>query len=99
MKEKLLIRAGRVTFCKSVFNSIFTYIMQNICLPQDICDILDDATRKFIWVHHLIIELIGRPSCRQRTIGGLGARQTKEVNIALMGKHVILHIPSKPWSS
>lgn len=48
-KGKLLSRAGRVTLAKSIIVAIPTYTMQNLWLPDGICDSIDATVRNFVW--------------------------------------------------
>lgn len=47
-KGKLLSRARRVTLAKSIIAAIPTYTMQNLWLPDGICDSIDATVRNFV---------------------------------------------------
>ena len=42
-------KAGKVTLVKSLLNSLPIYTIQNIWLPQLVCDDIDKIVRNFIW--------------------------------------------------
>lgn len=46
-KGKLLSRAGKVTFAKSVLSSMPIYIMHSLCISEGICDSLDSTIKQF----------------------------------------------------
>ena len=46
-KGKLLSRAGKVTFAKSILSSMPIYIMHNLCISEGICDSLDSTIKQF----------------------------------------------------
>lgn len=98
-KSKLLNRAGRVTLAKSVISSIPIYIMQNLWLPEGICEKIDSHVRRFIWgnksIHWVNWEVTSLPKNR----GGLGLHSARETNISLLGKHVwsLIHNQDKLW--
>ncbi|KAG5116864.1 hypothetical protein JHK84_042977 [Glycine max] len=73
--------------------------MQNLFLPQGVCDAIDRISRQFIWgspsSHWVDWNTISLP----RSNGGLGIRPTREASVALHGKHVwsVIHDPTKLW--
>lgn len=97
-KERLLNRVERVTLAKSILSSILIYSMQNMWLPQGICDELDKITRRFIWGSSDHNHWMKWKTLTQRRHNrGLGIRTTWEANVAILGKHIwtMLHDPSK----
>lgn len=98
-KGRLLSRAGRVTLAKFVLSSMPIYTMQNIWLPEGVCDSVDTCIRQFIWGgktnHWVKWSTVSRPVSK----GGLGIHLAKNANISLLGKHVwdLIHKPEKLW--
>lgn len=98
-KAKLLSRAGRVTLAKSVLCSMPIYTMQNLWLPEGVCDNIDSCIRRFIWGskagHWVKWSKVTQPKNK----GGLGFHRTRVSNISLLGKHVwsLLHHHDRLW--
>jgi hypothetical protein len=76
--------------------------MQIFWLPQNICDIIDQTTRNFIWrdannkgIHLICWEKTARPKYQ----GGLGIRTSRENNICLLWKLVwdVLQYSNRLW--
>jgi len=75
------------------------WFMQNLWLPQGVCDSIDRISRQFVWgfpSNHWINWNIVSTLCSK---GGLSIRTSREANVMLLGKHVwtMLHNPSKIW--
>jgi len=87
-KTKLLSRAGRVTLAQSVVSALPTYSMQNLWIPEGVCNQIDASIRQFIWgrkhSHWVNWKMITQPKSK----GGLGIRTARASNISIMGKHV-----------
>ena len=49
LKSKLLCRTRRVTLAQSMLTSLLIYNMQNLWLPDGVCDKIDKSMRSFIW--------------------------------------------------
>lgn len=89
-KRKSLSLAGRVALIKSSSAAIPTYVMQTSKLPSGICDKIDQLNRKFLWggseeerkMHLVAWDRV----CRDKHEGGLGLRNKKWTNFALLGK-------------
>jgi len=101
-KSKLLNKAGRLTLASSVLSSIPSYYTRIAWLPQNICDIIDQTTRNFIWrdANNEGIHLVGwKKIARPKYQGGLGIRSARETNICLLGKLVwdMLQSSNKLW--
>lgn len=79
--------------------AIPVYTMQNLWLPQSICDNIDAKVRAFIWgdrtSHWVNWDTITLPKSK----GGLSIHRARQSNIALLGKHVwsMLQEPQKLW--
>jgi len=60
-KHKMLNKPGRVTLESYIPASIPSYYMQVTCLPQNICDSIDQTTLNFIWRdnNNIGIRLVG----------------------------------------
>jgi hypothetical protein len=74
-QNKLLNKAGRLTFDKSVLNSIPNDYMQIAWLPQTICDSIDRMARNFLWKGNSDggVHLVGwRKISKPKNLGGLG---------------------------
>lgn len=79
------------------------YTMQTHCMPRSVCTRIDPITRNFFWGKgdqrrgwHLVNwETLTTP----KNFGGLGIRDTRLTNLALLGKLVwsLLHERDKLW--
>ena len=90
-KSNLLNKAGRVCLAQSILSSIPIHIMQSLWLPQGIYHEIEKVTRTFIWgnasgrgLHLVYWATVTSPKCH----GGLGLRESRRVNVALLGKWV-----------
>ena len=101
-KGNLLNRVGRVTLTKAVLTVMPVYHMQTSSVPQEMCDDMDRIVRNFVWkggcdkgLHLVNWEKVTCPKCD----GGLGLRQARNINIAMLGKLIAkLHShSSKLW--
>ncbi|XP_057444610.1 uncharacterized protein LOC130736850 [Lotus japonicus] len=90
-KEKFLSRAGREVLIKSVVQAIPSYVMSCFILPDDLCADIDRMVSKFFWggdpsrqgLHWTKWETL----CKSKTDGGLGFRDFKPFNLALVEKN------------
>lgn len=48
-KANNLSMAGRVSFIKSVLQSLLIHVMQSTLLPKSICDDINKKCRDFVW--------------------------------------------------
>ncbi|CAN1139014.1 Putative ribonuclease H protein At1g65750, partial [Linum perenne] len=91
-KAKLLSLAGRETLIKSTLSVAPTHIMQTAWLPSDICKSLDRVNQNFLWGSHDSTRKLSLVRwdkvTKTKDIGGLGIRETRKNNIALLGKMV-----------
>lgn len=85
----LINKAGRITLACAVLTSAPIYYMKHLCIHQYTCYKIDQITRNFIWkngdgvcLYLVRWDRIGRPKAN----GGLGIRQTRHANVALLGK-------------
>ena len=89
-KGRLLNRAGRICLAKSVLTSLPVYTMQTCWLPQGVCEQIDHATRSFVWSGRLEGRSLSLVNWEKVVLpkrqGGLGIREARKVNVALLGK-------------
>ncbi|XP_061347113.1 uncharacterized protein LOC133292688, partial [Gastrolobium bilobum] len=88
--HRSLTLAGRITLAKPVVAAHPTYSIQSVSLPINVCEDLDRCTRNFIWgstdsqrKSHLVNWNI---LCSSKDYGGMGLRQSKAMNNALIMK-------------
>lgn len=89
-KSKCLSMARRVTLIKVVTSSIPSYVMQSAVLLRGICSKIDKCNRRFLWggtderrrLHKVKWERV----CCSKEQGGLGIRQMKPFNNAMLSK-------------
>nr|KYP47469.1 Putative ribonuclease H protein At1g65750 family [Cajanus cajan] len=77
--------------------------MQSLWLPQEVCNKINQASRTMLWAK------VGSSRCwslvgwnivtRPKELGGLGIRESRQVNVSLIGKLIwdLIHSPHKPW--
>jgi len=88
-----------VTLAQSMVSTLPTYSMQNLWIPEGVCNQIDSSITQFIWgrkhSHWVNWKMITQPKSR----GGLGIRTARASNISILGKHVwdLLHNPDKLW--
>lgn len=102
-KSRLLNKASRTTLARSVLASIPVYTMQNVWVLYSICSTLDASVRRFIWknnndgrgIHLVNWNTVSSP----KQYGGLGVREARISNTALLGKLVwnLMHNSNKLW--
>lgn len=101
-KSRLLNLAGRTTLVQSVVSSIPVYSMQSAWIPTSVCNEIDKLSRSFIWskgeqagIHKVGWKEVVKP----KDLGGLGVREARKANTALLGKLVweILAGSEKLW--
>ncbi|XP_019051395.1 PREDICTED: uncharacterized protein LOC109113919 [Nelumbo nucifera] len=87
-KEQLLSQAGKEILIKVVASALSVYSMSCFLLPQAICDDITKAMRQFGWgykdnnkkTHWIKWDLF----CKAKKEGGIGFRDPKSLNLALM---------------
>nr|XP_023887252.1 uncharacterized protein LOC111999356 [Quercus suber] len=89
-KEKLLTNAGKEILIKVVAQAVPSYTMSCFLLPNKLCDDLTGMTRKFWWgqanKERKLAWLSWEKLCMPKDRGGLGFRDLKLFNIALLAK-------------
>ncbi|WCJ39636.1 RNA binding RNA-directed DNA polymerase [Euphorbia peplus] len=89
-KVKNLSFVGRLMLIKSVTSSILTYSMQTVLLPSSICSKLDACNQNFLWgsePNARKIHLVNwNEVCKPKNEGGLGIRDTRTFNLAMLAK-------------
>ncbi|XP_060962046.1 uncharacterized protein LOC115719437 [Cannabis sativa] len=89
-KTKTLSKAGRATLIKSVGLSLPMYAMQTTKLSDRLVNQIDGLVRDFWWGfekgnHGLYLRAWDK-LCLPKSLGGLGFRKTKEMNLAFLAK-------------
>jgi hypothetical protein len=90
-KAKSLSQAGRLTLIKAVATAIPSYAMSTFILPANFCQKLDQSFKKFWWgflskkTRNLTLKSWGS-LCIPKSLGGLGFRKMRDVNLALVSK-------------
>ena len=89
-KEKMLSKAGKEVLIKAVAQAIPTYTMSCFKLPNALCDDLTSMIRNFWWGQKeedkKITWLSWEKMCEPKSNGGMGFRQLKQFNLALLAK-------------
>ncbi|XP_060963263.1 uncharacterized protein LOC115705899 isoform X2 [Cannabis sativa] len=89
-KAKTLSKAGRATLIKSVGLSLPVYAMQTTKFSNRLVNRIDGMIRDFWWGfekgnHGLYLKAWDK-LCLPKSMGGLGFRKTKEMNLAFLAK-------------
>ena len=89
-KEKLLSKARKEVLIKAVAQAIPTYTMNCFRLPDSLCEELTSMIRKFWWGQQKeekrIAWLSWEKLCVPKSCGGMGFKQLKYFNMALLAK-------------
>jgi hypothetical protein len=89
-KEKNLSFAGRATLIKAVAQAIPTYIMSSFLLPKGLCDHMESLISNFWWGSNVDKRKIHwvnwRKTCKAKSKGGMGFKDLRAFNEALLAK-------------
>ncbi|XP_074293711.1 uncharacterized protein LOC141620847 [Silene latifolia] len=89
-RGKILSRAGKEVLLKVVTNSLPTYVMSIFKIPVNFCDELRSMMSRFWWGHEDgkrgISWVSWKTLCQPKGMGGMGFRDFKLFNLALLGK-------------
>jgi hypothetical protein len=90
-RAKHLSQAGRLTLIKTVAAALPSYAMSSFMLPNSICTALDRIFKNFWWGFHpkkvRNLSLKAWDSlCLPKSVGGLGLKRVRDVNLALISK-------------
>ncbi|XP_057452127.1 uncharacterized protein LOC130743933 [Lotus japonicus] len=90
-KEKFLSRAGREVLIKSVAQAIPSYVMSCFLLPDGLCADINSMISNFFWGGDVSQKGMHwtkwNKLCKNKLEGGLGFRDFKAFNIALVAKN------------
>ncbi|XP_074302488.1 uncharacterized protein LOC141634059 [Silene latifolia] len=89
-RGKILSRAGKEILIKAVTNSLPTYVMSVFKIPANFCDELRAIIARFWWGHNEdkrgIHWVSWSKMARPKGVGGMGFRDFRQFNLALLGK-------------
>ncbi|GKV42304.1 hypothetical protein SLEP1_g49718 [Rubroshorea leprosula] len=89
-KGQNLSLGGRITLLNSVLSSLPVYLMSAYKIPKGILYSLDKIRRNFLWggsrEENKIKWVSWERVCRKKVCGGLGVKNLRKFNLALMGK-------------
>ena len=89
-KEKLLSNAGKEVLIKAVAQAVPSYTMSCFKLPNGLCEELTGMVRQFWWGQVKNEKKVAWMSwdrmCKPKEEGGLGFRDLKSFNLALLAK-------------
>ncbi|XP_019163573.1 PREDICTED: uncharacterized protein LOC109159918 [Ipomoea nil] len=92
--NRFMSRAGREILLKNVLQSIPNYAMQVLLLPKGLCEEIERLMNSYWWGCEAREGRRGirwrrwADLCKPKSMGGLGFRRIREMNIALLGKQV-----------
>lgn len=89
-KDKSFSKPGKEVLIKSVVQSLSTFAMSVFLLPQEISKDIERSLAKFWWddpktgkkIHWLSWERL----CKHKSVGGMGFRNFRDFNVAMLGK-------------
>jgi hypothetical protein len=89
-QSRFLSFGGRLTLLKSVLSSIPVYALSFFKAPSGIISLIESLFINFFWGgsedNRKISWIAWSSVCVQKEYGGLGVRQLREFNLALLGK-------------
>ena len=89
-KEKILTPAGKGILIKFVAQAVPSYTMSCFLLPKNLCEELTSVIRQFWWgqtgSEKKIAWLNWETMCPPKNRGGLGFRDLRSFNLALLAK-------------
>ncbi|KAL0006597.1 hypothetical protein SO802_008099 [Lithocarpus litseifolius] len=89
-KEKMLSKTGKEVLIKAVAQAILTYTISCFKLSDTLCDELTSMIRNFWWGQKEEDKKIAwvrwEKMCEPKSNGGMGFRQLKQFNLALLAK-------------
>ena len=89
-KEKLLSKARKEILIKVVAQAIPTYSLSCFKIPDTLCDELTSMIRNFWWGQkdneRKLAWLSKEKFCMPKSMGGMGFKQLKPFNLALLAK-------------
>ncbi|GKU92387.1 hypothetical protein SLEP1_g6121 [Rubroshorea leprosula] len=89
-KNKFISLGGRITLLNSVLSSLPVFTMSVHLLPKGLILILDKIRRSFLWGGGESIRKVNwvcwEKVCRSKLEGGLGVKDLRKFNLALLGK-------------
>ena len=87
-KEKLLSKASKEVVIKAVAQAILTYIMSCFKIPNSLCDDMTSMIWNFWWGQkrdeRKMAWLSWEKLCEPKDVGGMGFRELKQFNLALL---------------
>ncbi|GKV44307.1 hypothetical protein SLEP1_g51499 [Rubroshorea leprosula] len=89
-KGRYLSFGGRITIVNSVLSSLPVFLMSVYLLPKGIIHFIDKIRKSFLWggegEGRKINWVKWEKVCKNKLCGGLGVREMRKFNLALMGK-------------
>ncbi|GKV41384.1 hypothetical protein SLEP1_g48927 [Rubroshorea leprosula] len=89
-KNRFISLGGRITLLNSVLSSLPVFMMSVHLLPKGLILILDKIRRNFLWGggenNKKINWVCWEKVCRSKLDGGLGVKDLRKFNLALLGK-------------
>lgn len=102
-KAKELSYGGREIMIKSVVQAIPSYVMSCFLLPIQFCNKVNSHIRRFWWsgdpTESKIHWIKGEELCKPKWQGGMGFRDLRDFNLALLAKQAwrIINNPNAYW--